>query len=90
MTESRLALPDRETADVKAFTMENGIVRLGFALKDSADYSLDGELIFDWAVSQGYKIIGMNRKKLSLEDIFVKLTRERLSSEQHTSEEGKE
>jgi len=36
----------------------------------------DGELIFDWAVSQGYKITGMTRKKLSLEDIFVKLTGE--------------
>ena len=33
-----------------------------------------GERIFDWAVSQGYKILEMNRKKLSIEDIFVKLT----------------
>jgi ABC-2 type transport system ATP-binding protein len=33
-----------------------------------------GALIFDWAVSQGYKITGMAQKKLSLEDIFVKLT----------------
>lgn len=37
---------------------------------------LDGERIFDWAVSNGLKILGMNRKKLSLEDIFVKLTGE--------------
>ena len=55
---------------------ENGIVRLSFVINNSADYSADGELIFDWAVKQGYKIIGMNRKKLSLEDIFVKLTAE--------------
>jgi ABC-2 type transport system ATP-binding protein len=38
------------------------------------DSSSDGERIFDWAVSSGLKIIGMNRRKLSLEDIFVKLT----------------
>ena len=33
-----------------------------------------GERIFDWAVAQGVKILSMNRKKLSIEDIFVKLT----------------
>jgi ABC-2 type transport system ATP-binding protein len=32
------------------------------------------ELIFDWAVSQNYKILLMNREKMSLEDIFVRLT----------------
>jgi len=31
-------------------------------------------MIFDWAVSSGMKLIGMNRKKISLEDIFVSLT----------------
>jgi ABC-2 type transport system ATP-binding protein len=36
----------------------------------------EGERIFDWAVSQGYKITRMNRKRLSIEDIFVKLTNE--------------
>jgi ABC-2 type transport system ATP-binding protein len=36
----------------------------------------DGERIFDWAVAEGLKITGMNRRKLSLEDIFVKLTNE--------------
>ena len=35
-----------------------------------------GERIFDWAVSGGFKILEMNRKKLSIEDIFVKLTSE--------------
>jgi len=86
--ESRLSLPGRETGDVKADAMENGIVRLAFTVRDSISSEagvanmvgegdvLDGELIFDWAVSNGYKIIGMNRKKLSLEDIFVKLTAE--------------
>ncbi|WP_010256583.1 ABC transporter ATP-binding protein [Treponema primitia] len=38
--------------------------------------SSEGERIFDWAVTQGYKILRMNRKRLSLEDIFVKLTNE--------------
>ena len=33
-----------------------------------------GERIFDQAVAEGLKILGMNRRKLSLEDIFVKLT----------------
>ncbi|MDR2181829.1 MAG: ATP-binding cassette domain-containing protein, partial [Treponema sp.] len=33
-----------------------------------------GEEIFDWAVREDLKILGMNRRKLSLEDIFVKLT----------------
>jgi ABC-2 type transport system ATP-binding protein len=36
--------------------------------------SIDGERIFDWAVAENLKILGMNRRKLSLEDIFVKLT----------------
>ena len=38
--------------------------------------SLDGERIFDWAVRENLKILSMNQKKLSLEDIFVKLTHE--------------
>jgi ABC-2 type transport system ATP-binding protein len=36
----------------------------------------EGERIFDWAVAEGLKILEMNRKRLSLEDIFVKLTNE--------------
>jgi hypothetical protein len=47
---------------------------------DSNAFIPTGEMIFDWAVSGGLKIIGMNRKKLSLEDIFVSLT-----SEEHSS-----
>ncbi|MDR1389462.1 MAG: ATP-binding cassette domain-containing protein [Treponema sp.] len=38
--------------------------------------ALGGEQIFDWAVREQLKITGMNCKKLSLEDIFVKLTKE--------------
>jgi len=34
------------------------------------------ENVFDWAVSRGYKILAMIPEKISLEDIFIKLTRE--------------
>jgi ABC-2 type transport system ATP-binding protein len=47
----------------------------------------DGERIFDWAVAEGLKILGMTRKKLSLEDIFVKLTSEERTGKPLTSEE---
>ena len=85
----RLTVLGREIAGIKMETLDNGITRLDFAVHsagnsaentgreiDHTAYSPDGELIFDWAVSQGYKILQMNRKKLSLEDIFVKLTNE--------------
>jgi ABC-2 type transport system ATP-binding protein len=66
-------------SSVTSESMENGVVKLGFFVpaKNAADasaYIPAGEMIFDWAVSGGFKIIGMNRKKISLEDIFVKLT----------------
>jgi len=90
----RLTYLGREAREINIQTLNNGIIRLGFVIDisgddsenvfrgvDSAAYSPDGELIFDWAVSSGYKILGMSRKKLSLEDIFVKLTNEPLSSE---------
>ncbi len=34
----------------------------------------NGEAIFDWAVGRGYKILSMNRERVSLEDIFTQLT----------------
>jgi ABC-2 type transport system ATP-binding protein len=43
-----------------------------------------GELIFDWAVAEGLKITGMNRHRLSLEDIFVKLTGDEKTSAKDT------
>ncbi|MDR1249046.1 MAG: ATP-binding cassette domain-containing protein [Treponema sp.] len=61
----------------------DGTINLSFFLPgsesagpDSAGPESDGERIFDWAVAQGFKILRMNRKRLSLEDIFVKLTNE--------------
>jgi ABC-2 type transport system ATP-binding protein len=35
-----------------------------------------GELVFDWAVSNGFKVLELERRRLSLEEIFVKLTQE--------------
>jgi ABC-2 type transport system ATP-binding protein len=34
------------------------------------------EAVFDWAVDKGYKILAMVPKRLSLEELFIKLTRE--------------
>jgi ABC-2 type transport system ATP-binding protein len=34
------------------------------------------EAVFDWAVERGYKILAMVPKRLSLEELFIKLTRE--------------
>ncbi|MDR2073137.1 MAG: ATP-binding cassette domain-containing protein [Spirochaetaceae bacterium] len=49
----------------------------------------EGERIFDWAVSEGVKILGMSRRRLSLEDIFVKLTGEdRQGSAEESSGSG--
>ncbi|MFP3041673.1 ATP-binding cassette domain-containing protein [Treponema primitia] len=60
---------------------DDATINLSFFLPGSAEKnpegeSAEGERIFDWAVAQGYKILRMNRKRLSLEDIFVKLTNE--------------
>jgi ABC-2 type transport system ATP-binding protein len=35
-----------------------------------------GEIIFDWAISNGLKVLELERRRLSLEEIFVKLTQE--------------
>jgi ABC-2 type transport system ATP-binding protein len=57
-----------------------GTVKLNLFVPSGSRSDLaDGERIFDWAVAEGLKILGMNRKKLSLEDIFVKLTSEEKS-----------
>jgi ABC-2 type transport system ATP-binding protein len=53
-----------------------GTVHLRFTLGRDGTGSIDGERIFDWAVAEDLKILQMNQKKLSLEDIFVKLTGE--------------
>jgi ABC-2 type transport system ATP-binding protein len=35
-----------------------------------------GEVVFDWAVANGLKLLELERRRLSLEEIFVKLTQE--------------
>jgi ABC-2 type transport system ATP-binding protein len=42
----------------------------------TADEDSFAEVLFDWAVAQNYKILSMSRQRLTLEDIFVRLTRE--------------
>jgi ABC-2 type transport system ATP-binding protein len=76
--EGKLARLGTGVSAVSIHALDKGIFRLGFIIPISApDSSPDqGERIFDWAVSEGLKILGMNRKKLSMEDIFVKLTNE--------------
>jgi len=54
----------------------DGCVCINFFIPEQSDGVNTGERIFDWAVSQNLKILGMSRKKISLEDIFVKLTSE--------------
>jgi ABC-2 type transport system ATP-binding protein len=56
-------------------TAVSGSVKASFFISTDEKYVNDaGEKIFDWAVTQNLKILEMNRKKLSIEDIFVKLT----------------
>ncbi|GHT84821.1 multidrug ABC transporter ATP-binding protein [Spirochaetia bacterium] len=76
----RLAKLDRALKPGSLETRD-GAVSLSFFLPNSGGESSEvesseGEKIFDWALAEGYKIIRMNRKRLSLEDIFVKLTNE--------------
>jgi ABC-2 type transport system ATP-binding protein len=56
--------------------VSDNAVRLNLFAPSHIPSEAAGEMIFDWAVSQGFKITGMVRKKLSIEDIFVKLTAE--------------
>ena len=62
-------------SSVSARTLEDGSVAVGFFVA-ADNNAINDERIFDWAVAEGYKILGMSRKKLSLEDIFVSLTAE--------------
>jgi ABC-2 type transport system ATP-binding protein len=68
---------------------EEGLVGASFFIPGRSDGGRDGERIFDWAVAEGLKILGMTRKKLSLEDIFVKLTSEEQGA-RPSSGEGEE
>ena len=72
-------------------TTGNGFVSAHFFVQTvltSTEENNTCEKIFDWAVSNNLKILEMNRKKLSIEDIFVKLTGERLTNEQEKNLQG--
>jgi ABC-2 type transport system ATP-binding protein len=86
--QERLAVPGMETRGVKAETLDRGLVKLSFAVRDSSPEAAEsaGEAIFDWAVCENLKILGMDRKRLSLEDIFVKLTSEEARSKGQLSD----
>jgi len=64
---------DQGLYKVRFFLPSGAGVPTGEGVPTSAG-TADGERIFDWAVAENLKILGMNRRKLSLEDIFVKLT----------------
>jgi len=60
---------------------DNGTVSISISHIDESSAAMDdphsvGETIFDWVVAQGYKLIRMEHQKVSLEDIFVQLTKE--------------
>jgi ABC-2 type transport system ATP-binding protein len=60
--------------DLELLAGEQGAAALRFSLP-AGDGSA-GERIFEWAVAEGFKVLGMNRKALSLEGLFVRLTRD--------------
>lgn len=51
----------------------NGLIDIKVSVKNELS---GGEEIFDWAVSNNFKILSMIPEKVSLEDIFIKLTKE--------------
>ena len=85
---AKLARLDPDITGAPAENMADGSVGLRFFVPAQAPWAAAaGERIFDWAVAEGLKITGMNRKKLSLEDIFVKLTAEERGGQPLTAEE---
>ncbi|MDR2304245.1 MAG: ATP-binding cassette domain-containing protein [Treponema sp.] len=70
----------------KTEILDNGLIKAVFFVSASA--AENGERIFDWAIDSSFKILGMSRKKLSLEDIFVELTHEPGSRNEASPPEG--
>jgi len=63
-----------EVSNVTADNTAGGFVSVHFFVSAQSGSMDTGERIFDWAVANNIKLLEMNRKKLSIEDIFVKLT----------------
>ena len=58
-----------------------GVIRVqakgkGFEVFMHSDYPNKEDLLFDWAVEQGVKLRELNIERLSLEDVFLTLTKE--------------
>jgi ABC-2 type transport system ATP-binding protein len=64
--------------EINSIEDREGAVNITFFVQNAEESAgtENPEKIFDWAVANGFKIFSMNKKKLSLEDIFVKLTNE--------------
>ncbi|MDR2468076.1 MAG: ATP-binding cassette domain-containing protein [Spirochaetaceae bacterium] len=60
---------------------EEGRILANFFIESDGGQTDSAESIFDWAVANGFKILAMQQKKLSLEDIFVRLTNESAAKE---------
>ncbi|MDR1048004.1 MAG: ATP-binding cassette domain-containing protein [Treponema sp.] len=75
-----------EGQNQKTEILGNGLIKAVFFVSASA--AENGERIFDWAIDSSLKILGMSRKKLSLEDIFVELTHEPPSMNEASPPEG--
>ncbi|MCL2481343.1 MAG: ABC transporter ATP-binding protein [Spirochaetaceae bacterium] len=52
---------------------DNGLIDIKLSVKNDTSC---GEELFDWAVSNNFKILSMIPEKVSIEDIFIKLTAE--------------
>jgi len=71
-------LANENISSVSAENLNDGTVRLGFILSGTENQhdAPIKEKIFDWAISNGLKVFDIGRKKISMEDIFVKITTE--------------
>jgi len=86
---AKLSKLDTQIKIGAAENTQDGLVQMSFLIPDAnADFAV-GERIFDWAVAENLKILGMNRKKLSIEDIFVKLTVDEKGKPSQMAMEGK-
>jgi ABC-2 type transport system ATP-binding protein len=75
LVQEKLSRLGYEYSSPRSETTEDGTVHLSFFVPAAQNLSGPaGEGIFDWAVREGLKILMMNRRSLSLEDIFVQLT----------------
>ncbi|MDR1420448.1 MAG: ABC transporter ATP-binding protein [Treponema sp.] len=72
---SALAAEGRGGAGFTVLSAESrgpDLIRLRLSVSSGGDEA--GERLFDWAAAEGFKILSMERKRASMEDIFVKLT----------------